>query len=55
VIVTPKKFVRKPKGLPEGAVVIDKEEVIMVVPELWTEGGPLAPEGELKRTEGLKD
>ncbi|MES2734451.1 MAG: NFACT RNA binding domain-containing protein [Bacteroidota bacterium] len=35
VIVTPKKFVRKPKGLPEGAVVIDKEEVIMVVPELW--------------------
>jgi len=33
VIVTPKKFVRKPKGLPEGAVVIDKEEVIMVVPE----------------------
>lgn len=32
VIVTPKKYVRKPKGLPEGAVVIDKEEVIMVVP-----------------------
>jgi predicted ribosome quality control (RQC) complex YloA/Tae2 family protein len=37
VIVTPKKFVRKPKGLPEGAVVLDKEEVIMVVPEPWTE------------------
>ena len=32
VIFTPKKYVRKPKGLPEGAVVIDKEEVIMVVP-----------------------
>jgi predicted ribosome quality control (RQC) complex YloA/Tae2 family protein len=32
VIVTPKKYVRKPKGLPDGAVVIDKEEVIMVVP-----------------------
>jgi predicted ribosome quality control (RQC) complex YloA/Tae2 family protein len=31
VIVTPKKFVRKPKGLPEGAVVIDKENVVMVV------------------------
>lgn len=37
VIVTPKKFVRKPKGLPEGTVVIDKEEVVMVVPEPWTE------------------
>lgn len=32
VIVTQKKYVRKPKGLPEGAVVIDKEDVIMVVP-----------------------
>ncbi|WP_310589749.1 NFACT RNA binding domain-containing protein [Dyadobacter luticola] len=31
VIYTPKKFVRKPKGLPEGAVVIDKERVLMVV------------------------
>ena len=30
VIFTPKKFVRKPKGLPEGAVVIDKENVVMV-------------------------
>ncbi len=30
VIYTPKKFVRKPKGLPEGAVVIDKENVVMV-------------------------
>jgi predicted ribosome quality control (RQC) complex YloA/Tae2 family protein len=33
VIVTPKKYVRKPKGLPEGAVIIDKEDVIMVVPK----------------------
>ncbi|MDH5365718.1 MAG: NFACT RNA binding domain-containing protein [Cyclobacteriaceae bacterium] len=33
VIVTPKKFVRKPKGLPSGAVVVDKEEVILVTPE----------------------
>lgn len=32
VIVTPKKFVRKPKGLAEGQVVVEKEEVIMVVP-----------------------
>jgi len=31
VIFTPKKFVRKPKGLPEGAVVVDKEDVVMVV------------------------
>ncbi|MCF0041671.1 NFACT RNA binding domain-containing protein [Dyadobacter fanqingshengii] len=30
VIYTPKKFVRKPKGLPEGAVVVDKENVLMV-------------------------
>jgi predicted ribosome quality control (RQC) complex YloA/Tae2 family protein len=33
VIVTKKKFVRKPKGLPEGAVVLDREEVIMVEPK----------------------
>ena len=32
VIVTPKKYVRKPKGLADGKVIIDKEEVIMVVP-----------------------
>jgi predicted ribosome quality control (RQC) complex YloA/Tae2 family protein len=30
VIYTPKKFVRKPKGLPEGAVIVDKENVVMV-------------------------
>ncbi len=33
VIMTPKKFVRKPKGLAEGQVVVEKEEVIMVVPK----------------------
>ncbi|WP_266367915.1 NFACT RNA binding domain-containing protein [Tellurirhabdus rosea] len=32
VIVTPKKFVRKPKGLAEGQVVVDKEEVVLVEP-----------------------
>lgn len=32
VIVTPKKYVRKPKGLPDGAVVVDKEKVILVEP-----------------------
>ncbi len=33
VIVTPKKFVRKPKGLPEGAVVLDREKTIMAEPK----------------------
>ena len=33
VIVTPKKFVRKPKGLAEGQVVVEKEDVVMVVPK----------------------
>ena len=37
VICTPKKFVRKPKGLPDGAVVVDKEQVILVVPALVVE------------------
>lgn len=32
VIVTPKKYVRKPKGLAEGQVLVEKEEVVMVVP-----------------------
>jgi len=32
VIVTPKKFVRKRKGDPAGAVVVDREEVILVEP-----------------------
>ncbi|MEX2233160.1 MAG: NFACT RNA binding domain-containing protein [Cyclobacteriaceae bacterium] len=32
VIVTPKKFVRKRKGDPAGTVVVEREEVIMVIP-----------------------
>jgi predicted ribosome quality control (RQC) complex YloA/Tae2 family protein len=32
VIVTPKKFVRKRKGDPAGAVIVDREEVILVEP-----------------------
>ena len=32
VIVTPKKFVRKRKGDPPGAVVVEREEVLMVMP-----------------------
>ena len=34
VAVTPRKFVRKRKGDPPGAVVVDREEVIMVSPSL---------------------
>ncbi len=34
VIVTPKKFVRKPKGFAEGQVIVEKEEVVMVEPKL---------------------
>jgi predicted ribosome quality control (RQC) complex YloA/Tae2 family protein len=34
VIVTPKKFVRKRKGDPAGAVVVEREQVIMVEPKL---------------------
>lgn len=34
VIVTPKKFVRKRKGDPAGMVVVEREEVVMVVPKL---------------------
>ncbi len=33
VIYTPKKFIRKRKGDPPGAVVVEKEEVIMVEPK----------------------
>ncbi len=36
VIITPRKYVRKRKGDPPGAVVVDKEEVILVVPEKWS-------------------
>ena len=32
VIVTPRKYVRKRKGMPPGKVIIDREEVIMVEP-----------------------
>ena len=32
VIVTPKKFVRKRKGDPAGAVIVDREDVILVEP-----------------------
>lgn len=32
VTVTPKKFVRKPKGLAEGQVLVDKEDVVLVAP-----------------------
>lgn len=32
VVVTPKKFVRKRKGDPPGAVVVEREEVVMVEP-----------------------
>jgi predicted ribosome quality control (RQC) complex YloA/Tae2 family protein len=34
VIYTPKKYVRKPKGSAEGAVVLEKEQVLMVEPKL---------------------
>lgn len=34
VIVTPRKFVRKRKGDPAGVVVVEREEVLMVVPSL---------------------
>jgi predicted ribosome quality control (RQC) complex YloA/Tae2 family protein len=34
VVVTPKKFVRKRKGDPAGAVVVEREEVILVEPKL---------------------
>lgn len=33
VIVTPKKYVRKTKDLVDGQVIVEKEDVIMVVPE----------------------
>lgn len=39
VIVTPKKFVRKRKGAAPGAVVVDKEEVILVEPANFSEVG----------------
>lgn len=35
VIVTPKKFVRKPKGYYPGQVKVEKEEVVFVNPKPW--------------------
>lgn len=37
VIVTPKKYVRKPKGALEGQVVIEREEVLLVKPAGYDE------------------
>ncbi|GIV60786.1 MAG: hypothetical protein KatS3mg043_1875 [Rhodothermaceae bacterium] len=34
VIVTERKYVRKPKGAPPGAVVVEREEVLLVEPKL---------------------
>jgi len=34
VIVTPRKYIRKAKNMPPGAVLVDREEVIMVEPKL---------------------
>lgn len=33
VIVTPKKYVRKPKGLAAGKVIVEKEDVVLVEPQ----------------------
>ena len=35
VMYTPKKFVRKPKGAAPGAVIVEKEEVILVEPSAF--------------------
>ncbi len=37
VICTPKKYVRKPKGAQVGAVIVEREEVLLVKPQLWVE------------------
>jgi predicted ribosome quality control (RQC) complex YloA/Tae2 family protein len=37
VVVTKRKYVRKPKGAPEGTVTVEREEVIMVEPKLPSE------------------
>ncbi|MEN3039114.1 MAG: NFACT RNA binding domain-containing protein [Candidatus Kryptonium sp.] len=37
VIVTKRKYVRKPRGAPEGSVIVEREEVIMVEPKLPSE------------------
>jgi len=33
VILTQRKYVRKPKGAPAGLVLVDREDVLMVKPE----------------------
>jgi predicted ribosome quality control (RQC) complex YloA/Tae2 family protein len=37
VTVTPRKYVRKPKGLPDGAVIVEREKVVLVRPADWGE------------------
>jgi predicted ribosome quality control (RQC) complex YloA/Tae2 family protein len=37
VVVTKRKYVRKPKGAPEGTVAVEREEVIMVEPKIPSE------------------
>ncbi len=39
VIVTPKKYVRKPKGAQDGQVLVDREEVLLVRPAGYDELG----------------
>ncbi len=34
VIITERKFVRKPKGAPPGTVIVEKEQVLLVEPEI---------------------
>jgi len=36
VTVTPRKYIRKPKGLPDGAVIVDKEKVVLIEPADFT-------------------
>lgn len=36
VTVTPRKYVRKPKGLPDGAVIVEREKVVLVRPADWS-------------------
>ena len=33
VIFTPRKFVRKAKGLAPGQVIVDREEIVMIAPK----------------------
>ena len=35
VLFTPKKYVRKKKGIPAGAVMVEREKVILVAPKDW--------------------